>query len=425
VRLAEELGDLRRAGRACVLVLQALTRFGAVTQALTPEYLAWVERLDRLAQPGTVERVWADAQRGWVLRLSGQHAESWELGNRAMALARTLGDIAALSFAAAALIWQEGRPSDRQQRLLAAGEFAHLTENPADEGSLLLINPLFTLFLTAGRRDDAEEQVRRVERYVERSDDAQRGLWAMHYRARLATLDGRFEEALALGDALLQRGEELGAPVTGRLLATQVRMMPLVYLGRAEEALRKLPLAQQLAGAELLPLGSAFRMVLLAHAGRGEEARARLQAFSAVLQERQCSEAELLLTLITAVTLGEAGVGNLAAAALAGGVDYGETIDFFTMTCTARHLGALAALQGDRAGAEARYAQALAVAARNRMRPEMALTHLALAELLLDGDGAEQREAQEHLALAIPEFEAMQMQPALERAQALAYRSPS
>ena len=176
-----------------------------------------------------------------------------------------------------------------------------------------------------------------------------------------------------------------------------------------------------------MPADSGLRMMLLAHAGRGEEAQAQLQAFSVVLQERQCSEVkvELVLALITAVTLGEAGAGNLAAAALAGDVDYGETIDFFTMTCTARSLGALAALQGDRAGAGDRYAQALAVAARNRMRPETALTHLALAELLLEGDGAEQREAQEHLDLAIPEFEAMHMQPALERAQALAYRSTS
>jgi tetratricopeptide (TPR) repeat protein len=242
----------------------------------------------------------------------------------------------------------------------------------------------------------------------------------MTHRARLAALDGRFDEALALGDTLLRRGEELGTPVTGRFQATNVRMMPLVYLGRAEEALRELPLAQQLAGAEPLPQDSALRMMLLAHAGRGEEARAQLQAFSAVLQERQCSESELVPALITAVTLGEAGVGNLAAAALAGDVDYGETINVSTMTCTARHLGALAALQGDRAGARARYAQALAVAARVRSRPETALTHLALAELLLAGDGAEQREAQEHLDLAIGEFRAMKMQPAL--AQALSHR---
>jgi len=57
--------------------------------------------------------------------------------------------------------------------------------------------------------------------------------------------------------------------------------------------------------------------------------------------------------------------------------------------------------------------QALAVAARVRSRPETALTHLAVAELLLAGDGAEQREAQEHLDLVIGEFRAMKMRPAL------------
>ena len=49
-------------------------------------------------------------------------------------------------------------------------------------------------------------------------------------------------------------------------------------------------------------------------------------------------------------------------------------------------------------------------------RPEEALTHLQLAELLLEHYPEAQAEALEHLDTAIPEFCDMKMQPYLERA---------
>lgn len=96
-------------------------------------------------------------------------------------------------------------------------------------------------------------------------------------------------------------------------------------------------------------------------------------------------------------------------------------------TCVARHLGAASALLGDVAAARAYYEQALQVAGRVRFRPEVALTHLQLAELLLREEALtpklsqgkperERTEAQAHLDFAIAEFRAMKMQPALERA---------
>jgi tetratricopeptide (TPR) repeat protein len=95
-------------------------------------------------------------------------------------------------------------------------------------------------------------------------------------------------------------------------------------------------------------------------------------------------------------------------------------------TCIARHLGGAAHLAGDRAVALAFYNRALDACRRVRFRPEIGLTRLAMAELLLDEDLAggvpsEQRqeehaEALGHLDFAIKEFRAMKMQPALERA---------
>jgi len=134
------------------------------------------------------------------------------------------------------------------------------------------------------------------------------------------------------------------------------------------------------------------------------------------------------------------------------------------LTCPARHLGAAAALLGKPEEARAHYDQALELCAKIRFRPEIALTRLQLAELLLDesakpnpldlrtsppqpnndvgarsprpgvvGDGAAEGEetsplrgaalaaalradALEHLDFAISEFREMKMQPSLERA---------
>jgi hypothetical protein len=51
-----------------------------------------------------------------------------------------------------------------------------------------------------------------------------------------------------------------------------------------------------------------------------------------------------------------------------------------------------------------------------RFRPELALTQLQLAELLLEHYPDEKKEALEHLDFAIKEFREMKMQPSLERA---------
>jgi non-specific serine/threonine protein kinase len=64
--------------------------------------------------------------------------------------------------------------------------------------------------------------------------------------------------------------------------------------------------------------------------------------------------------------------------------------------------------------------QALEAAGKIRFRPELALTHLRLAELLLEGgDNHVQSEALEHLDVAIAELQDMHMQPGLERGLAL------
>jgi len=82
----------------------------------------------------------------------------------------------------------------------------------------------------------------------------------------------------------------------------------------------------------------------------------------------------------------------------------------------ARLLGGAAALQGEPEQARAYYQQALEVCRKARFRPEIALTRLQFAELLLEHYPEEKPEALQHLDFAIAEFQEMKMQPSLERA---------
>ncbi len=87
-----------------------------------------------------------------------------------------------------------------------------------------------------------------------------------------------------------------------------------------------------------------------------------------------------------------------------------------SLTCPSRHLGAAAAFLGRPEEARAYYEEAMDMATRLRCRPEISLTRLQLAELLLEYYPDEKAEALGHLDFAISELREMKMQPSLERA---------
>jgi len=72
-----------------------------------------------------------------------------------------------------------------------------------------------------------------------------------------------------------------------------------------------------------------------------------------------------------------------------------RTSGIYHTTCAARHLGAAAALSERPDEARAHYQTALKVASEMRFRPEVALTRLQLAELLLEHYPDERAEALE------------------------------
>jgi tetratricopeptide (TPR) repeat protein len=92
------------------------------------------------------------------------------------------------------------------------------------------------------------------------------------------------------------------------------------------------------------------------------------------------------------------------------------TSGLWITTCAGRHMGAAAALLGRPDEARKYYQKAIKDCTEMKFRPELALTQLQLAELLLEHYRDEKREALGHLDLAITEFQDMKMQPSLERA---------
>jgi tetratricopeptide (TPR) repeat protein len=157
------------------------------------------------------------------------------------------------------------------------------------------------------------------------------------------------------------------------------------------------------------------RAVCLAALGRYEDASAIRHQFDGIESDSDESAVYILTNLLLAAVLGadretaatlSRRLAHLAACPVAHrvGVSY------------ARLLGEAAALLADPVRARAYYEQALELCEKVRFRPEIAMTRLELAELLLEHYPDERPAAIEHLDFAIGEFREMKMQPSLERA---------
>jgi len=457
--LAEALEDKIRASRACTVARLGISNYGAASMRGTPAYRWWVERLDRYAGVGTVERVYADLMMAVGAEAAGQWAEYRRLAVGALELARRLEDLEALFDAVYFVIVYSRAPQHQEENLQLAEEFlrrSHQGVSTLRLGRILWQSA--SVYLAWGQRNRAEELRDQVAELAGRTRDPNTLLTVLSQEALYCLIDGRLEEAVDTGGRLIDRGNELGSPVFGRQYATNNTWRPRLHLGRPEEALATLPMAVQMAGAaegqEHNPNALARRALVLAHLGRVGEAQAALRQIIAQWnigpQEDETRDNILCNLLETAVLVEDRETATLLAQRLAPAASI--AVLQLAFTCPARHLGGAAALLGDIEKAKSYYQQALEVCAKVRFRPEAALTHLQLAELLLEeaeemrrsqgrgdlaptgdvpdvGDGSPvptasrlrraediHREAIEHLDFAIAEFQEMKMQPSLERA---------
>jgi ATP/maltotriose-dependent transcriptional regulator MalT len=231
---------------------------------------------------------------------------------------------------------------------------------------------------------------------------------------RAATLDGDLQGAVAQATRVMQQASALGSAAAGRSLYGLAALRPLLYLGLHVEA-----------GSDTTHPFAHARWILI-HALSGQHAASRDHLDRALLRLGDDAATDetpvwIFVYLLEAAVLTEY---RPAAATLLARLTSSASLAIarWAYTCVARHLGAAAALLGKPDEAWAYFRQALDVSERIRFRPEIALTRLSLAELLLEHFPTERVVAREHLDAAIPELEAMAMQPALEHARALALR---
>jgi tetratricopeptide (TPR) repeat protein len=236
--------------------------------------------------------------------------------------------------------------------------------------------------------------------------------------AALNALDGRLIENADLVPRIVALGEEMGSPLRGYVAAYSVCARPLFWLGRIEEA-REL---RRKAGTGNDSLLLAWTALYDGYEGKSESAQTALsQGVEHVRDSDRAPTLFIGILLEAAVALAD----RAAAARLAPLLD-GAPAASIPLTPVIRLVAEANLMNGDHEGARKHFEEALAWAHSLRCRPEIALTRLGMAELLLDeaGDqslGEKERrsardEAQAHLDFAIEEFRVMQMQPSIERA---------
>ena len=412
--IAVSLGDSDRVSRACQLALVALGRYGSGTIHGTTQFRQWAELADLYARPGTIHRVRSDIALSRLADSANRLGEGREYRERAGNLARQLDDPETLFEAALGLIDVPPAPQYEEERLRLVEEIIGRPREGVSGRILgVLLKRSGDTFLEWGARELAESLWGQVREIADRTGDSSYLLPSVVAEASLAAVDGRLEDVLTIGSRFLALSEVQGVPIRGRLISTGFTMRPLIHLGRAEEVLEALPQASQMAGVEESRPTMLQRALCLAHMGRVDKALDTLQG-APETKEDETPTAGLVLFLEVAVLARQREAAAPMANRLAGLAS--KAMDFYTITCPARHLGAAAALLGEPEKGRAYYHQALEVCAKIGFRPEIALTRLQLAELLLEHYPDERPEAMEHLDFAIAEFRDMKMQPSLERA---------
>jgi len=415
--LAEAITDDTRASRACLLAIKGVRVYG-MPWAVSDLAAQWAARIDRHARPNTVERAWADAMLGSVRALKGGASpEGVALLSQALDLARTLEDPNTYWAAAAAWLWAIEAPQHDEERMRLAEELVGHPRAGVDLAILIFaLLAIVDTFMGFGQRHRAQEVMAELKALAERSGQAHALIWSMVYDAILAIWDGRLEEAVATRRRTLARGEELG--VLEFALAWSTLVLPAqVHLGDAGRALEA-----NLQGSRNLPQSTASEQMILfclAHLGRYGEVAGTLEQVVVARPGIGSAEDETLSYLdVTALQAAVLAEHRQAAELLLRRLSAGSAVTSGVLlsTCTSRHLGGAAAFLGRLDEARKYYQEAIKACTEMKFRPELALTRLQLAELLLEKYPDEKKEALEHLDFAIKEFQDMKMRPSLERA---------
>jgi eukaryotic-like serine/threonine-protein kinase len=404
--LAESLGDGSRAARACVSAIHAMIcekpfQYG-------PEFAEWAGRLDRYARPDVSERAYADMSLGIGEYLTGDKRSGLTLLNQAVNLARRVGDQQALWYTTALFLWHLSAPQHIEQRMRLGEELWTGSHVGLNVITVWALSWIFDISLIMGRRQLAEVIRGELLTLAERTGSIQSWVPSASADTTMAVMDGRLEEAMDMAKSIRARGKEAGVSILANAFATP-GIRAQLYLGASLEDLER----------EVSQTSLSTLCLIQAHLRRKEEASEILEKSVVqrpgigTLEDETITGADTLC-LEAAVLTGHRGAAELLLNRL--NIPGLCASGFSSPTCVIRHLGGAAALLERYDEARKHYLEAIRVCTEMRFRPELALTRLQLAELLLEHYPAEKKEALEHLDFAIKEFREMKMQPSLERA---------
>jgi len=414
--LAEGAGDIGRACQACRLATLTIGSAGEGPGHGTAEAMRWVEAFDRYAPPNTIERVWANLGLGGRKIAAGDIAGAWPLFCESMLLARKLGDASAFVHCGEDYLFFCPPTAEHiEEARQIANEMQRVWDraDPVSMGGGMVNVGIFLLSL--GEREQGEAIIREVMESPRLAGMplTQRMSGVVH--AFFHIMDGQLEEAAKCHDDILRLGGEMGAPQAAEVYACWSGPRLSGYLGWGLEGLRRLEKWCQAFG---LSVPAHIRAHYLVCGGETEEVVAILDEaanhYAAEPEKTRHTFGALVLLLETAVLAKHTRAAEVLLKLLVGAVY--KTTGVANPTCVARHLGGAAALLGRHEEARKHYREAIKVCTEMKFRPELALTRLQLAELLLEHYPKERAQALEHLDFAISEFRDMKMQPWLERA---------
>jgi tetratricopeptide (TPR) repeat protein len=417
--LAESMGDNFRAVQVCTYALWAtFSSQGGMNTVSAPIIRQWVERGDRYALPDTVERVYADVNLATLMFTQQELRSNERLYARALNLARRLKDTDALVYCYLRGFALLQAPRHAEKRLQHAEELMTILHSTSRHTNWFGNNlgAVGIAFVASGRRQRAEEIWDEVRDIGNRTGDRLNQSFVLMTDSVRAVLDGRLEEALELSERIRSLGEEDGTLGAVIIWVRSGGMRAHIYRGVSPEELDRWHPGfwnpeETWAGAR--------QCLMLAHWGQYEKASAILDREVASRPGVGTDDDATMTWMDTFYLEASVLAGHRQAAELLrkrldvpGLCTNGTDVP----TCIARHLGGAAALLGRHDEARQHYGEAIRVCNEMRFRPELALSRLQLAELILDHYPAEKREALEHLDFAIKEFREMKMQPSLERA---------
>ncbi len=418
--LAQSIDDEIRTSRTCEkAILDMMYTSDISIYTLSGSELArWVERADCCAKPDTITRVMANQGKaiskymtGLATGKPGLVKESAQSFIDNVEMAKRLNDPEILWIVACSVFIFVSGPRHMRERQLLAEELAGqpragITTRILGTGLLMVAYVL----LESGQRQIAGDIYHECRGIIERSE--QTNLWFMisGLKGMLATIDGRLEEADEAGRQIHARGQELDFINYAGIQEYYGCSGARVWLGKTDEVIN---LIGSFANIEIL--GGSFLAINKSHAEIIEYLDRTVVARPGIGTPDDETPTVLdVSNLEVAVLVRHHKAAELLLDRLKEAKSFLTILGY--LSCPARHLGGAAALLGKYDEARQYYQEAIKICTEMPFRPELALSRLQLAELLLEHYPDEKKEALEHLDFAIKEFREMKMQPSLERA---------